>query len=182
MTALGLVAAAAMGGLAVAHVIWDHVKGSKTDDSFNGVLTFNDGDAAFPIEYTQRCFTFAESTKPAESAEWEGFPDVGGQIAFFRYAGCKGNSAEVSNKPKGSTSFQRTKLYHITISSVMVQRYSVYPVQGLVQVSKKERAMLRTATNASEGNSTIDYYPADANSSWWADVDEAGISPFTTGR
>ncbi|RLN10571.1 hypothetical protein BBJ28_00019596 [Nothophytophthora sp. Chile5] len=147
----------------------------------SGVIYFNDGKERFSIDSVQRCYTFtADWSKPLESANWENFPDVKGQVAFFEAGNCKETPVVTSISPSAKTDFKGTRIYHKTVSSIIIWAYSVYPVNGLVHATKKETTLLEATTNTSESNATVGYYPIDDNSSWedanssWAEVDEVG--------
>ncbi|RLN89307.1 hypothetical protein BBJ28_00017915 [Nothophytophthora sp. Chile5] len=164
----------AAGGILAGHL------SSKNDDSepFGGKLFLDGGALYIPMDYAQRCYSFAWGR--FGSAKWKNFPDVEGQIAFFEKDECQGEHRVTSNKRNGQFNFAGEKKW---VASAMITTYSAYPLRGLETVrSKTESTRLRATSNASGVNSTVEYYRAQVNSSWEEDMDEVAMEDSSSAR
>ncbi|RLN10568.1 hypothetical protein BBJ28_00019595 [Nothophytophthora sp. Chile5] len=163
----------AAGGILAGHL------SNKNDDSepFGGKLFLDDGALYIPMDYVQRCYSFAWGH--FGSAKWKNFPDVEGQVAFFEKDECQGKHRVTSNKRNGQFNFAGEKKW---VASAMITTFSVYPLRGLEHVrSKTESTMLRATSNTSEVDLTVEYYPTYVNSSWEEDMEEVGLTPLLNG-
>ncbi|RLN58445.1 hypothetical protein BBJ28_00006011 [Nothophytophthora sp. Chile5] len=94
-------------------------------------------NAKFALDKAQRCYTFEDQwADRAYRTKWTDL-DGASSIAFYQDVECGGESVSKMDRPSGSFSFKKEDKLNLTVSSVMVRQYSVYPVAGLVFIHQE---------------------------------------------